>query len=396
MSTLWTKKEGPNPWLENFLAADDQVLDQQLIRYDCQASLAHAHMLHGMGVLDADEISQLEKGLAQIQELAQKGEFQITPKDEDCHTAIENFLTANCGEAGRKIHTGRSRNDQVLTAIRLWEKEQLDTISHLLNNLINQPDKVCTENGNTQLTGYSHMQAAMPTSVAMWLGSFADSTKDDLSLLATVLQMVDQCPLGTAAGFGVPVLELDREQTAMELGFKRVQTNPLYAQLSRGKFEGMILGLCSQIMLGLNRLASDLILYSTREFGYVKLSGNVITGSSIMPQKQNPDVLELIRARLHVVMGEEQKVKSMTANLISGYNRDVQLTKGALFAGVGATIDCLHAMAVVLEGLELDQEACAASLTDEIFATERAMQLVAGGMPFRDAYRIIAAKESEG
>lgn len=396
MSTLWTKKQDSNPWLENFLAADDHLLDQQLLPHDCRASLAHARMLYGIGVLKADEFAQLENGLSQIQELAQKGEFQITPKDEDCHTAIENYLTAHCGEAGRKIHTGRSRNDQVLTAIRLWEKEQLSAMAQLLDEHSSQLKKICGRDGKTQLTGYSHMQAAMPTSVDMWLGSFADSTEDDLVLLSTVNQLVDQCPLGTAAGFGVPVLNLNREQTAQELGFARVQKNPLYSQLSRGKFEGMILGLCSQIMLGLNRLSSDLILYSTREFGYVKLGGNVITGSSIMPQKQNPDVLELIRSRLHLVMGEEQKVKAMTANLISGYNRDVQLTKGALFAGVGATMDCLQAMGIVLEGLEFDQVACAASLTDEIYATERAMQLVSGGMPFRDAYQVISAKENSG
>lgn len=394
MSTLWTKTQGPNQWLEKFLAADDHLLDLELVPYDCQASLAHAHMLHGIGILNDEELKQLEKGLAEIQDLAKQGEFHITPADEDCHTAIENYLTAACGEAGRKIHTGRSRNDQVLTAIRLWEKEKLATMAEMLDAHIKALNTTCQRAGKIQLTGYTHMQAAMPTTVGTWLGSFAEAAKDDQLILTSVHQVVDQCPLGTAAGFGVPVLELNREQTAKELGFARVQTNPLYAQLSRGKFEGLVLGLCSQIMLGLNRLASDLILFSTREFGYVKLPGNLVTGSSVMPQKKNPDVLELIRARLHFVMGEEQKVKSMTANLISGYNRDVQLTKGPLFAAVEATLACLQAMELVLTGIEFNKEACADSLSEEIFATERAMQMVAAGMPFRDAYRLIAAQEN--
>jgi argininosuccinate lyase len=393
MSTLWTKTQGPNPWLESFLAADDHLLDQQLVVHDCRASVAHARMLHEVEILNSEELAQLEVGLAQIIELAEQGEFQITPGDEDCHTAIENYLTENCGEAGRKIHTGRSRNDQVLTAIRLWEKQQLSIMKGLLDQHIKILNSVCNRDGGIQLTGYTHMQAAMPTSVAVWLGSFADATADDKVMLAAVEQIIDQCPLGTAAGFGVPVLKLDRQQTADDLGFARVQSNALYAQLSRGKFEGQILGLCSQIMLGLNRLASDLILFSTREFGYLKLPSNLVTGSSIMPQKKNPDVLELIRARLHFVLAEEQKVKTMTASLISGYNRDVQLTKGALFAGVKATLDCLQAMAMVLEGIEFDRNACAASLTEEVFATEQAMKLVAEGMPFRDAYRQISRSQ---
>ncbi len=394
MSTLWTRTEGPNPWLEKFLAADDHILDQELVGYDCQASLAHARMLHGIGVLNPDELAQLETGLVEIQDLAAAGNFVITPSDEDCHTAIENHLTASCGEAGRKIHTGRSRNDQVLTALRLWEKQKLSELKELLTNHTIALAEVRAEYGTIELPGYSHMQAAMPTTVAMWLGSYVDAAQDDLQLLATVEKLVDQCPLGTAAGFGVPVLDINRQQTAQELGFAKVQANPLYAQLSRGKMEGLMLGVCSQVMLGLNRLASDLILFSTREFGYVKLPASVVTGSSVMPQKRNPDVLELIRARFHVVMGEEQKVKALTASLMSGYNRDVQLTKGPLFNGVSTTLACLQAMGVALAGLDVDEEACTTALTAEVYATERALKLVAEGTPFRDAYRQIAAEEA--
>ncbi len=395
MKTLWSREDPPDPWLEKFLAGDDPRLDQQLVEHDCRASLAHARMLQDIGILTVDEFTELEDAITEIRELAEKGEFSITASDEDCHTAIENHLTAKCGEAGRKIHTGRSRNDQVLTALRLWEKQQLLALEECLQSHIAALKAVCKRDGNIALPGYTHMQAAMPTTVNNWLGSFVASTEDDRLVLTAVEKIVDQCPLGTAAGFGVPVLKLDREQTAEELGFSRVQENPVYAQLSRGKFEGLFLGACSQIMLGLNRLASDLILYSTREFGYVHLPRRLSTGSSVMPQKRNPDILELVRAQVHVVLAEEQKVKAMTASLMSGYNRDVQLTKAPLMNGVQTTLDCLEAMRRVLTGIEIDKERCAAGLTDDVYSTERVLELVATGVPFRDAYRKVAAVESK-
>ena len=394
MSTLWTRADEPDPWLQSFLAGDDHVLDRQLLPYDCRASLAHARMLARIGVLDDAELQSLETGLAQIAESAEHGRFTITEADEDCHTAIENFLTRTCGEAGRKIHTGRSRNDQVLTALRLWEK---DAVDHLLGALVAYLDALYAirqEQGGVSLPGYTHMQAAMPTTVDVWLGSYADAARDDHELLSLVRRLVDRCPLGTAAGFGVPVLAIDREGTAAELGFAEVLANPMYAQLSRGRVEALLLAACSQVMLGLSRLASDLLLFSTREFGLVLLPPALCTGSSLMPQKRNPDVLELVRARFHVVAGEEGKVRAMTAGLISGYNRDVQLTKGPLFAGVAATLDSLKAMTMVLGGLQVDADRCAAAVTDEMRATERELKLVAEGVPFRDASRGIAAAEA--
>ncbi len=394
MSTLWTRADEPDPWLQSFLAGDDHVLDRHLLPYDCRASLAHARMLARIGVLDDAELASLETGLAQVAEAAEQGRFPITEADEDCHTAIENFLTKTCGEAGRKIHTGRSRNDQVLTALRLWEKDHVD---HLLGTVVAYLDAlyaVRQAQGQVSLPGYTHMQAAMPTTVDTWLGSYADAARDDHELLSLVRRLVDRCPLGTAAGFGVPVLPIDREGTAAELGFAEVLANPMYAQLSRGRVEALLLAACSQVMLGLSRLASDLLLFSTREFRLVQLPQAVCTGSSLMPQKRNPDVLELVRARFHVVAGEEAKVRAMTAGLMSGYNRDVQLTKGPLFAGVAATLDSLKAMTMVLGGLQVDAERSAAAVTDEMRATERALKLVAEGVPFRDAYRRIAAEEA--
>ncbi|MBK7047570.1 MAG: argininosuccinate lyase [bacterium] len=394
MSTLWTRADEPDPWLQGFLAGDDHVLDRQLLPYDCRASLAHARMLARIGVLDPDELRSLEAGLAQIEAAAERGGFPITAADEDCHTAIENHLTKVCGEAGRKIHTGRSRNDQVLTALRLWEKDHVDQLLGMVVAYVDALYAIRQAQGQVSLPGYTHMQAAMPTTVDVWLGSYADAARDDHELLSLVRRLVDRCPLGTAAGFGVPVLDLDREGTAAELGFAEVLANPMYAQLSRGRLEALLLAACSQVMLGLSRLASDLLLFSTREFGLVALPPALCTGSSLMPQKRNPDVLELVRARFHVVAGEEAKVRAMTAGLISGYNRDVQLTKGPLFAGVAATVDSLRAMALVLANLRIDPDRCAAAVTDEMRATERALKLVAEGVPFRDAYRRIAAEEA--
>jgi argininosuccinate lyase len=394
MSTLWTRADQPDPWLQSFLAGDDHVLDQQLVPYDCRASLAHARMLERIGVLTVAELQGLETGLAGIEELAAEGRFPITAADEDCHTAIENHLTKHCGEAGRKIHTGRSRNDQVLTALRLWEKDHVDQLLGMLVAYLDALYAIRKAQGDVALPGYTHMQAAMPTTVDVWLGSYADAARDDHELLSLVRRLVDRCPLGTAAGFGVPVLALDREGTAAELGFASVLANPMYAQLSRGRIEALLLAACSQVMLGLSRLASDLLLFSTREFGLVALPPALCTGSSLMPQKRNPDVLELIRARFHVVAGEEAKVRAMTAGLMSGYNRDVQLTKGPLFAGVAATVDSLRAMAMVLAGMGIDVDRCAAAVTDEMRATERAMKLVSEGVPFRDAYRRVAAEEA--
>jgi argininosuccinate lyase len=238
------------------------------------------------------------------------------------------------------------------------------------------------------------MQAAMPTTVAVWLGSFADAARDDREYLELAHRLVDRCPLGTAAGFGVPGLPIDRERTARELGFSRVQSNPLYAQLSRGRLEALVLAACGQVTHGLNRLASDLLLFTTREFGFVTLPQELCTGSSIMPQKRNADVLELVRASHHVVRGEEAKIHGITAGLMSGYHRDLQLTKGPLFAGVDATLAALRAMGLVLAGLRVNESACAAALTDELYATERALELVARGVPFRDAYHQVAADES--
>ena len=391
---LWDKGDGVDKEIERFTVGDDYLLDARLVRYDCIASMAHARMLEAIGVLGVDELAALTAGLREIIELAGKGEFPIAPEDEDCHTAIEGFLTTRCGEAGKKIHTARSRNDQVLTALRLYEKDALAEIRGRLLDLRTALRETSARIGHVPIPGYTHTRKAMPTEIGTWLGAFADAAADDARLLEAIEELIDQSPLGSAAGFGVPVFELDKDMTADEMGFSRVMENPIYAQMSRGKFEITILNGLGQIMLDLNRLATDLIFFSAEEFGFVTLPGAYCTGSSIMPQKANPDVLELVRAKYHVVVGDEIALKGMIGNLISGYHRDMQLTKGPLMGAIDTTEACLRMMTLVVSGIEANEKRSAEAMTEELFATEEAYRLVEEGMPFREAYRVVGKRFS--
>jgi len=387
---LWDKGGELNAEIEAFTVGDDYLLDRRLVKHDCAASLAHARMLRKAGLLTKVELASLEKGLAEILRLDRIGAFEIKKEDEDCHTAIENKLVALCGEAGKKIHTARSRNDQVLTALRLYEKETLRAVKEKLALFRKALASAQKRQGRIALPGYTHMRRAMPTTVGTWLGCFADAAADNIRFADFVLELIDQSPLGSAAGYGVPVLKINKRLTASLMGFAGVLENPIYAQLSRSKFEPTIAHFCSQVMLDLNKLSSDLIMYSMPEFGFVTLPEAFCTGSSIMPQKKNPDVLELVRGKYHAVLGEEFKIKSLAGNLISGYNRDVQLAKGPLFACLDAALASLGIMTLVADGLRFEPENCV--LPEELFATEEAYKLVKRGVPFRDAYRKVAGR----
>jgi argininosuccinate lyase len=375
-----------DPRIEKFTVGKDYLLDQRLTPFDCQASVAHARMLGKVGLLPDGEVEQLIEGLEEIATLAGAGEFTILPEQEDCHTAIEQWLVDKLGDTGKRIHLGRSRNDQVLTALRLYYKAALKSLRLDVKGLAKRVRRFARRHRALSMPGYTHMRKAMPSTVGCWAEALADSLKDDDLLLRSAEKLMDQSPLGSGAGYGVP-LPLDRAMTAKELGFARVQQNPVYVQWSRGKFEAAMVHAISQVLLDLNRVAADLVYFSMPQFGYFKLPSEMCTGSSIMPQKQNPDVLELVRARYHAVVACETQLRATVANLPHGYHRDLQLTKEPTFNAMDMAGETVAIMDLVFRGLKVDKLALKAAMTPELYATERAYKLVTeAGMTFRDAY----------
>ncbi|HJO01442.1 MAG: argininosuccinate lyase [Candidatus Woesearchaeota archaeon] len=392
MTKLWQKDYKLNEEIENFTVGNDFLLDKELVKYDVLGSIAHATMLNKINIIDNNELQKLKKTLIEILELDKKNKFEIKQEDEDVHTAIENYLTKKLGNLGKKIHTARSRNDQVLTALRLYEKEELKEIKTLLGQYKDSLLTITKKYGKIKIPGYTHMQKAMPTDVKTWLGSFISSIEDNLKLLDAAYSIIDKSPLGSAAGFGIPSIKINKKMTASLMGFSEAMSNPMYAQLSRGKLEATILHLLSQIMLDLNKLSTDLMLFNMQEFGFISLPKDFCTGSSIMPQKKNPDVLELVRAKYHVVLGEEFKVKSMISNLISGYNRDLQLTKEPVISSLEIVKSCIKMMVLTVSKIKIDEKKCEEALTKELYATEEAYKLVKKGIPFREAYKKVSRK----
>ncbi len=389
MTKLWDKGYEINKEIERFTVGNDYLLDQKLVKFDAKASIAHAEMLAKAGILEVDELRKLKKALKEIIESAAKGKFIIKQDDEDCHTAIENYLVGKCGIAGKKIHTARSRNDQVATALRLYMIEKLSEAGHAAM-LLHESLESCGKKNKIPLPGYTHMQKAMPSSDSDWCNGFSAAIEDDAELISAVKGIIDQNPLGSGAGYGLPI-KIDRELTTRLLGFDKVQETT-YVQSSRGKFELLCLQAMHQLMLDVNKIATDLMLFTTSEFGYASLSQGFLTGSSIMPQKKNYDVLELARGKLGVVAGCAAAISSIAANLPSGYNRDLQLTKEPLIKGMETTIETAKVMATVINALSFNEKRCKQAMTEEIFATEKTYELVKKGVPFREAYKMVAQR----
>ncbi len=322
MKKIWDKKGAMeiNKAVENYTVGIDYLLDFDLLPYDIKGTIAHAKMLHKIKILNSKELATLLKGLNEILSLWEKGKFKISKSQEDGHTAIEAYLTEKYGDVGKKVHTGRSRNDQSLTMLRLFIKENLLQVKKETENTLKELDIQTKKIGKIKMPGYTHMQRAMPSSVGMWLGSFYHSLKDDLIILDSTLKVIDQNPLGSAAGYGENVLGLDRKFTTQELGLKKVQENPMYCALSRGKFENITLQALSNIAFTLGKMASDLLMFTTREFDFFALPDSFKTGSSLMPQKKNYDVLELVRGNVSMINGYRDQVEGITKNLPSGYN----------------------------------------------------------------------------
>jgi len=396
MKKLWQKnKTKLNSSIEAFETKGDLLLDQKLIKYDVLGSTAHAKMLHKIGILTGEELNELEQGLSEILRLDKVGKFKLQYGDEDIHTKIENYLTEKHGEVGKKIHTARSRNDQVLTALRLYTKTELEEIQKYLLELIQSFHQFSKKYESVPMPGYTHMQKAMPSSVGLWSESFKDSLLDDLDLVKAAYKLNNQSPLGSAAGYGVSI-KLDKELTAKLLGFNKVQKNPLYCQNSRGKIEAAILASLISILLTINKFATDLMLFTTQEFNFFKVSEELTTGSSIMPQKKNLDVAELLKSKVHLVLGNYIQIVSLSSNLISGYNRNIQDSKKPLMESLEIALESLKITKILLENLTPNKEKLEAAMTDELFATEKALKLVLKGESFRNAYQQVGKTYSEG
>ena len=385
---LWENGDSPglHEKVEEFTTGDDIKLDQKLVEWDAVGSIAHAMMLNKIGILTDSELMDLRKALIKVIDLNEKGKFIIELKDEDVHTKIENFLTETLGNVGKKIHTGRSRNDQVQADLRLYTKERLLKIEGSLLNLCRELTKFAEANRTVPMPGYTHFQKAMPSSVGLWSMAYVESLLDDLKLLRAAYGINDQNPLGSAAGYGVP-LDLDRDMTTRLLGFGGLQNNVLYVQNSRGKIESIVISALTQVMLDLSRLATDLILYSTEEFGFFNIGDRFMTGSSIMPNKRNPDILELVRGKTSTVTASLHQTTEILKNLPSGYQRDIQEAKGPLIKSLAVTHDSLEMVALVLSDITINKDRLLKSFTNQIFATDEAFKLVAQGIPFRDAYK---------
>ena len=391
MTRLWDKGAPLDERVLRYTAGEDHLLDRRLLQYDTRASIAHARMLAQQGLLAAADAERICMALAALADEHARGLWQIELADEDGQTALERRLTERVGVAGARIHLGRSRNDQVLTAIRLYLRDVLGTLSGGAVAVADALDELGMREAATALPGYTHMQQAMPSSVPLWAGGFAAELRDDAEGLGDVARRLARSPLGSAAGYGTPGLSIDRAATAEALGFTSVQEPVTAVQLSRGKAEAQLLFEITLLMQDLSRFAADVLLYATQEFGFLTLPEGFTTGSSIMPQKRNPDVFELIRGRSATALGCLTEALAVCAKLPSGYQRDLQLIKFPLFRAIDLALETLAILPPAIAALRFNRAAI--RLDPAIHAAEEANRLaVREGIPFRDAYRLVAAK----
>jgi argininosuccinate lyase len=391
MSRLWDKGAPLDERVLRYTAGDDFALDERLVRYDVRASIAHAEMLQAQKLLTSEDLEQIRTGLSALGDEHERGLWHIELAEEDGQSALERRLTERIGAAGARIHLGRSRNDQVLVALRLYMR---DAVSQLLDgtaSLIGALERLGRRQGEIPLPGYTHMQQAMPSSVKLWADGYAAELADDAQGLNGVRRRIEKNPLGSAAGYGTPGLPLDRAATTRALGFERTHEPVTAVQLSRGKAEAQLLFELALLMGDLSRLAADLLLFYTQEFGFIELPDAFTTGSSIMPQKRNPDLFELVRARSATALASLTEALAICAKLPGGYQRDLQLLKPPLFRGIDTALQTLDIVAAALDALKFRPERI--RLDPAVHAAEEAYGLVVEqGIPFREAYRRIAAR----
>lgn len=395
MSRLWEKGEAVDAAVLRYTVGEDYRLDERLVAYDVAASIAHAEGLARRGLLAAADLEAIAAGLRALADEHARGLWRIAPEEEDVHTALESRLTARIGAAGARVHLGRSRNDQVLAALRLYLRDAIEALAAGAESVAAALAGVARAQGDVALPGYTHTRPAMPSSVALWAGGFAAELADDAEGLRASRRRLSRSPLGSAAGYGAPPLALDREGVAAALGFAGAQEPVTAVQLSRGKGEAQVLFELALLANDLSRLAADLILFSAPEFGFVELPAETTTGSSVMPQKRNPDLWELVRARAAGALARLVEALAIPARLTSGYHRDLQQLKAPLFAGIDDAAATLELVAAVLPRLVFRAERI--RLAPELYAAERAYRLVLDeGIPFREAYRRVAGELARG
>ena len=392
---LWNKGFEPDKAIEEFTVGNDRELDLRLARYDVIGSMAHIRMLESIGLLGSDELPVLLEALQRILESAERGEFVIEEGVEDVHSQVEFMLTEMCGDAGKRIHTGRSRNDQVMVDLKLFSRSALISLQQSVEELFQTLMAKADEWRDVLMPGYTHMQVAMPSSFGMWLSAYAESLADDLLMLRAAYDLVNTNPLGSGAGYGSSV-PLNRTMTTRLLGFEDLAYNSVYAQMQRGKTERTVLTAIAAIAATVGRLAQDVCLYSCANFGFVKLPDAFTTGSSIMPHKKNPDIFELSRAKCNRLQAQPMEVTLVATNLPSGYFRDMQLTKEIYVPAFKELSDVLRMVKEGIEQMWINRDILSNDIYKYLFTVEDVNDAVAKGVPFRDAYREVGMRVQNG
>ena len=392
---LWDKGYEPDKMIEEFTVGQDRELDLRLARYDVEGSMAHIRMLESIGLLTKDELEVLLKGLEEIREEIERGEFTIKPGVEDVHSQVEFILTERYGDIGKKIHSGRSRNDQVLVDLKLFMRDELRKIANATVNLFERLQSLSEEYKDVLMPGYTHLQVAMPSSFGLWFGAYAEALTDDMQMLLAAYRIADQNPLGSAAGYGSS-FPLNRTMTTELLGFADLHYNVVAAQMSRGKTERAAAMAIASIASTLGRFAMDVCMWMCQNFGFVSFPDEFTTGSSIMPHKKNPDVFEIMRGKCNRLQAVPNEIALLTANLPLGYNRDLQLLKDITFPATTEIIRCLEMCDFMLQHIRVNRDIISDPKYDYLFTVEDVNRLALAGMPYRDAYKTIGMKVQHG
>ena len=395
MATLWNKGTAATEIVDKFTVGNDRVLDLKLAAYDVQGSKAHIRMLCSIGLLSEEEFKVLDEGLDKIARSISEGRFVLEDDVEDIHSQVELLLTREYGELGKKIHSGRSRNDQVLVDLKLFLRDELKTVREEVLTLFGTLQELSERYREVLLPGYTHAQIAMPSSFGLWFGAYAEALVDDMHMLAGAYRVINRNPLGSAAGYGNS-FPLDREMTTRLLGFDSPDYNSVAAQLSRGKSERCVASALGSIALTLNKFAADCCLYMCQNFGFIHFPDELTTGSSIMPHKKNPDVWELVRARCNRILACENEISMLCSNMPHGYHRDYQLLKDILFPVLEMMHDCLNMTDYMLRHIEVNEHILEDEKYKYLFTVEEVNRRTLSGIPFRDAYKQVGIEVNEG